>query len=131
MADGLSDVIWQLEQRKAAIERALEALRSLEGGAPAQESSPRKGRMSPEGKQRLIAALKRRWAARKRAAKRAAKKAAVAGLVATTPGPTPAKRKGGGVTPEGRRRLAEAMKRRWAVKRAASAVKKAGWKKAA
>jgi hypothetical protein len=82
--------------------------------------------MSPEGKQRLIAALKRRWAARKRAAK----KAAVAGLVATAPGPTPAKRKGG-MTPEGRRRLAEALKRRWAVKRAASAVKKAGWKNAA
>jgi hypothetical protein len=127
MADGLSDAIRQLEQRKAAIEKALEALRSLEGGTTAQESSPRKGGMSPEGKQRLIAALKRRWAARKRAAK----KAAVAGLIATTQGPTPAKRKGGGVTPEGRRRLAQAMKRRWAVKRAASAVKKAGWKKAA
>jgi hypothetical protein len=126
MADGLSHVIWQLEQRKAAIGRALEALRSLEGGAPAQESSSRRGGMSPEGKQRLIAALKRRWAARKRAAK----KAAVAGLVATAPGPTPAKRKGG-MTPEGRRRLAEALKRRWAVKRAASAVKKAGWKNAA
>ncbi len=37
----------------------------------------------------------------------------------------PAKRKGG-MTPEGRRRLAEAMKRRWAAKRAASAVKKRG-----
>jgi hypothetical protein len=35
-----------------------------------------------------------------------------------------AKRKGG-MTPEGRRRLAEAMKRRWAVKRAASQVKRA------
>lgn len=34
-----------------------------------------------------------------------------------------AKRKGG-MTPEGRRRLAEAMKRRWAAKRAASQVKK-------
>jgi hypothetical protein len=32
----------------------------------------------------------------------------------------------GGMTPEGRRRLAEAMKRRWAAKRAASAVKKSG-----
>jgi hypothetical protein len=127
MADGLSHVIWQLEQRKAAIGRALEALRSLEGGAPAQESSPRRGGMSPEGKQRLIAALKRRWAARKRAAK----KAAVAGLVATTPGSTPAKRKGGGMTPEGRRRLAEALKRRWAAKRAASAGENAGRKKAA
>lgn len=45
----------------------------------------------------------------------------------------PAKRKGG-MTPEGRKRLAEAMKRRWAVKRAASqvkATKKTGRKRAA
>lgn len=34
----------------------------------------------------------------------------------------PAKRKGG-MTPEGRRRLSEALKRRWAAKRAASQVK--------
>jgi hypothetical protein len=34
-------------------------------------------------------------------------------------------------TPEGRKRLAEAMKRRWAVKRAASAVKKTARKKRA
>jgi hypothetical protein len=33
-----------------------------------------------------------------------------------------AKRKGG-MTPEGRKRLSEALKKRWAVKRAASAVK--------
>ena len=32
------------------------------------------------------------------------------------------------LTPEGRKRLAEAMKRRWAVKRAASAVKTTGRK---
>jgi hypothetical protein len=38
-------------------------------------------------------------------------------------------RKRGRVTPEGRKRLAEAMKRRWAVKRAASAAKKSLAKK--
>ncbi len=41
----------------------------------------------------------------------------------------PAKRKGG-MTPEGRRRLAEAMKRRWAAKRAASQVRKSSGKRA-
>ena len=41
----------------------------------------------------------------------------------------PAKRKGG-LTPEGRRRLAEAMKRRWAVKRTAAQAKKRGRKAA-
>jgi hypothetical protein len=35
------------------------------------------------------------------------------------------------MTEDGRKRLAEAMKRRWAVKRAGSAVKKRGSKKAA
>jgi hypothetical protein len=40
----------------------------------------------------------------------------------------PAKRKGG-MTPEGRRRLAEAMKRRWAAKRAASQVRKTSAKR--
>jgi len=41
-----------------------------------------------------------------------------------------AKRKGG-MTPEGRRRLAEAMKRRWAAKRAASQVRKTARKRGA
>jgi hypothetical protein len=39
-----------------------------------------------------------------------------------------AKRKGG-MTPEGRRRLAEAMKRRWAAKRAGSQVRKSSAKR--
>lgn len=122
MASGFQIVITQLEQEKAVIERALAALHGLNGiAAPApasQVSAPakRKGGMTPEGKQRLIAALKKRWAAKKRAAKKAA-----AGLPA--PAKAPAKRKGG-MTPEGRKRLAEAMRRRWAAKRAASAVKK-------
>jgi hypothetical protein len=46
-----------------------------------------------------------------------------------TRGRGPAKRKGG-MTPEGRRRLAEAMKRRWAAKRAGSQVKKTAGKRA-
>jgi hypothetical protein len=38
-------------------------------------------------------------------------------------------RKSGGISEEGRMRLAEAMKKRWAVKRAGSTVKKASRKK--
>lgn len=88
--------------------------------------------MTAEGKARLVAALKRRWAAKKRAAKKATAVAPVevAPAFATTPAATPVKRKPR-FTPEGRKRLAEAMKRRWAVKRAGSAVKKAGRKKTA
>ena len=108
----------QLEQRKAAIEKALEALHSLDGGAPAQAPA-RKGGMTPAGRRRLSLALKKRWAAKKRAAKKAAAAASV-----------PAKRKPR-LTPEGRKRLAEAMRKRWAVKRTAAQVRKARGRKAA
>lgn len=42
----------------------------------------------------------------------------------------PAKRKGG-MTPEGRKRLAEAMRRRWAAKRTASQARKTAGKRGA
>ena len=71
--------------------------------------------MTPEGKKRLIKALKKRWAARKAAAQEASGDG--------VPKETLTSRKSN-FTPAGRKRLAEAMKRRWAVKRAASAVKK-------
>jgi hypothetical protein len=82
-----------------------------------KKTAPRKGGMSAEGKSRLIAALKARWAA---------KKAAANGPVVSAPAPaaaTSVPRKPR-FTAEGRKKLADAMKRRWAVKRAASAVKK-------
>jgi hypothetical protein len=126
MTDGITRAITQLEAQKAAIETALGALRGLEGETAVREerSAPatRKGGMTPEGKKRLIKALKKRWAAKKAAA-------ALAG--APAPAAEAPARKKGNFTPEGRKRLAEAMKRRWAVKRAASAVKKRGRKKAA
>lgn len=116
MANSLSDVIKRLEQQRVGIERALAALRDIEGPgleapAPAAVRSvgrprkaARKGGMTPEGRKRLSEALKARWAAKKAAASAPARKA---------------KRKGG-MTPEGRKRLSEALKKRWAVKRAAS-----------
>ena len=116
MANSLSDVIKRLEQQRIGIERALAALRDIEGPgletpAPAAVRSVgrprkavRKGGMTPEGRKRLSEALKARWAAKKAGASAPARKA---------------KRKGG-MTPEGRKRLSEALKKRWAVKRAAS-----------
>lgn len=116
--DGLTNIIAQLEKQKTAIERALAALREVEGiepAAPAPASSvPARRKVS--NKRSL--GQKARWAAKKAAE--------------TTPLAAPAKAPSkGGMTPEGRKRLAEAMKKRWAVKRAGSAVKKAGRKKAA
>jgi hypothetical protein len=127
MAKGLEDIIARLEEQAAAIERALEALREVEGtSAPAtaakSSASPAKrtGGMTPEGRKRLSAALRKRWAA-----KRAAE-----GTSSAAPQKKSAARKVR-ITPEGRERLAEAMKRRWAVKRAGSAVKSSGTKKRA
>lgn len=88
-ADGFEGIIASLEQQKSAIERALEALRVIEG--PVQEAA--------------VARPQPRAAA-------------------------PSKRHGG-ITAAGRRRLAEAMKRRWAAKRTAAQAKKSARKKAA
>jgi hypothetical protein len=79
MAEGLKNVIEQLEQQKAAIERALAALRDVDA-APAAVVAKRRGR--PPG----------------------------------VKSKAPAKRKGG-ITPEGRKRLSEALKQRWAAKK--------------
>jgi hypothetical protein len=118
MTNSLKDIIKNLEQQRTAIDRALEALRDIDGpgvevgasATPAARTSAgprkavRKGGMTPEGRRRLSEALKARWAAKRGSA--------------TAPGP--AKRKGG-MTPEGRKRLSEALRKRWAAKRAAPA----------
>lgn len=71
----MKDVIARLEQQQSAIVRALAALRGMEGSvgeSPAAAAPAVKKRgMTPEGKKRLIAALKRRWAEKKKAAKKA------------------------------------------------------------
>src|SRR5579872_1451500 len=120
MASSLNEVIRKLEQQRAGIERALAALREIEGPAVSVSAAPssprkarRKGRMTPEGRRRLSEALKARWAAKR------------AGSSAPAASPVKAKRKGG-ITAAGRKRLSEALKKRWAAKRAAAgAAKKA------
>jgi len=73
--------------------------------------------MSPEGKARLVAALKARWTAKKAAEGASVKKSGAA-------------TNKGGMTEEGRARLAESMRKRWAVKRTAAQAKKRGRKAA-
>ncbi len=123
MTNGLKEVIKGLEKQKTAIERALAALREVDGttaegvpstvaAVPARRGRPkRKGGMTPEGRRRLSEALKKRWAV-----KRAASQVRP---LAKTQAKAKAKKKGG-MTPEGRKRLSEALKKRWAVKRAAA-----------
>ena len=122
MAEGLNGIITQLERQKLAIDKALAALREIGGVDELATEVPtpdapatRKRGMSPEGKKRLIAALKKRWAVKK-AAQNAAP---VTAPLSNPPKTAPRKVR---FTQDGRRRLAEAMRKRWAVKRAASAV---------
>jgi hypothetical protein len=104
LADGFAGIIDQLERQKAAIEKALAALRDIEGEAPlAVSTAP----ATTTANSRRSEGQKARWAAKK-------------ALVAT---PAKATRKGG-MTEAGREKLREAMKRRWAVKR--TVVKKRG-----
>ena len=83
------------------------------GKTSARKPAKAKRTMSPEGRARISAATKARWAAR-RAGKSKAKAAPKAGK------PTKAKKKSG-LTPEGRAKLAANMKARWAARRAAKA----------
>src|SRR5947208_2106508 len=88
----VANIISQLEQQKAAIDRALSALREIQQPGPARPGRP--------------------------ATKKSVYKRAENG--GTRPH----------ITPEGRRALAEAMKRRWAAKRAQGASGSAGRKSA-
>jgi hypothetical protein len=106
MADGLKDIIASLEKQRVAIERALEALKEVDGSPTAAASAPSPAkRRGPKPGPR-------------------AKKAAPAAKA------TPATRKSR-ISQEGRDKLAQAMKRRWAAKRAGTGVTKASAKKAA
>jgi hypothetical protein len=79
MTEGFYSIITQLEGQRAAIDKALAALRDVNGtessaaeGALDTKLIPsahvvRKGRMSPAGKKRLISAVKKRWARKKAA----------------------------------------------------------------
>ena len=65
----------RLEEQKSAIERALSALREIEGsGVQSREEKPpaprkvrtkRKRRITPEGREHLAEAMKRRWAVKR------------------------------------------------------------------
>jgi hypothetical protein len=71
--NGLNEVIQKLEAQKAAIDRALEALRETDtsaatGAAKRGRPAKRARRLTPEGRQRLRDAMKRRWAQKRTAA---------------------------------------------------------------
>ena len=99
----LHNIISNLEQQRSAIERALAALRDVQGSGAEATPAKRRGRppgqrsqMSEEGRANIAEGARRRWAEKRAAG-----------------GPQPRKR---GLTAAGRKRLSDLMKARWASK---------------
>jgi len=158
MTEGFASVITMLEQQKAAIDKALSALREVDGAtAPAsaaavQTSGRKQYKLSAEARGRMAQGQRKRYAhlhteaepatqaepiakgrkGKKRTAAQRRRMAEAQRLryanlrgeseAAVAPAPVATKTKPK-FTPEGLKKLALAMKRRWAAKRAASAVK--------
>jgi len=115
----LQSIVSQLKSERDRIARAIAALESESTGgrgqsagrSTARAATPRRGHgLTPAGRRRLSEAMKRRWAARRRAG---------AVSVRTTAAAAP-KKKRGGLTAAGRRKLSEMMKKRWAEKKSKS-----------
>ena len=125
----IANIISRLENQKAAIDRALEALQdfaatgSITPPQSGRKRTPaRKGGMTPEGRRRLALAMKRRWAAKRTGVQ--AKKATTRKATTKKATAKKATAKKAGLSAAGRQKLAEAMKRRWAAKRTATQAKK-------
>ena len=107
--NNVANTIDQLEKQRSAIDRALSALREIAEPsgttrtAAARDQSQPKRHLSPEGRRRIIAATKKRWAAERAA------KAAQGRPKAASPR---AKRT---MTAAAKRKLSLAAKRRWAL----------------
>jgi hypothetical protein len=124
MADDFGSIIELLEKQKAAIDKALSALRDIGGTAapasiaasePTAKAEPTRGRkrISDEARERMRLGQQRRYAH----------------LHKSEAEPAPVATKKPKFSPEGLKKLALAMKKRWAAKRTASAVKKTAVKK--
>jgi hypothetical protein len=111
----IASAISELERQKEIIDRALSALRALEGSSRTavnnSDGLPRKkGRLSAEGRANIIAAAKKRWAERR-----------AAETVAPARKPAPAKKaKKRILSAEARKKMSLAAKRRWAAQKKAA-----------
>lgn len=86
MANEFKDIITRLERQRTAIDRALAALREVDGSNAGETVIARRGRpkkaarkkankaasrtISDEGRKRIAEAQRKRWALKKRAAKK-------------------------------------------------------------
>ena len=113
----IASVISELEQQREAIDQALSALRGIgastmnAGTTNNRAGAPRrKARLSAQGRQNIIAALKRRWAEKRATA--AAQNNATAKKAAPTK--KPKKRV---LSAEARKKMSLASKKRWAAQK--------------
>jgi hypothetical protein len=86
MLNDFKEIISQLEEKKAAIDKAIDVLRGFDDSSAATEQPtkrkytkknvvPKKRVMSEEGRKRIAEATRKRWAAVRKAAKQAKKAA--------------------------------------------------------
>jgi hypothetical protein len=118
MPEGFASMITQLEQRKAAIDRALAALREVDGITAPGTTAPTAKTAAPEvpaqkrrnlsaaARKRMKEAQQLRWSKTRSESQSAAQ---------ATPEASGPKRR---ISPEGMKRIIAATKRRWALKRA-------------
>jgi hypothetical protein len=116
MTDGFATAIDQLERQKAAIDRALAALRDVDAPATAAQGGPIAGPEAPTRMPRKFSAAVRK----KMALAQKERWAKIKGETepAPPPAPEPAKPKRQ-ISPEGIKRIIAATKKRWRLKRAA------------
>ncbi|MGA2716155.1 MAG: hypothetical protein ABSG41_23910 [Bryobacteraceae bacterium] len=114
MADGFNGIITQLERQKAAIERALVALREVDAPATEAQIEPASTPEAPIRKRRKFSAASRR----KMALAQKARWAKIKGEIAPPPAtPKAPKRR---ISAEGMKRIIAATKKRWRLQRAAA-----------
>ena len=112
MTDSFTGIIEGLERQKAAIDRALAALREIDSAAPAPKAAPAATPEAPTRKRRKFSAAARR----KMALAQKSRWAKIKGEIAPAAPPKPQRR----ISPEGMKRIIAATKKRWRLQKAAA-----------
>ncbi|SRR6266567_2807656 len=130
-----AQILFELRAERDRINAAIAALEALGGSGfspaktakptaasvtPTQSSTTGRRTMSPAARRKIAAAQRARWAAQKKPTKPTASIKQVATKKAAAKTATKKSSKGG-MTAAGRKRLSEALKARWAAKKAAAA----------
>jgi hypothetical protein len=117
MTEGFPGIIDQLERQKAAIERALAALREVDPSVAARAEHAAATSEAPTRKRRKRSAAVRRKMALAQKARWAKAKGATEPPAAAAPQPPKPKRK---ISAEGMKRIIAATKKRWRLQKAAA-----------